>query len=238
MRNRGSARRYPRLSQFVSKLTDRIQQRGKKKQKAVDLAPNANPNEESVAILPDARGTSGPQGEMSIQSSKPTLLGLPAEIRNKIYRYALVEQAPIDITEHSCVEAALTRTSRQLRFETQPIYSKENQFKFYVVDCKPQVPRCWTEYWLWKAHGKPGFTVVLEISGGLNWTNLLGWLKACHAGKMFSFDLPTKISRASFDTKTAARTFQILREMEGLPWARIKAVVEVVEGIVADGRGT
>lgn len=53
---------------------------------------------------------------MAIQSR---LLALPAELRNRIYYFAVVEDHPIDVskTRGHIRESALLRTSQQLRNE-------------------------------------------------------------------------------------------------------------------------
>lgn len=62
---------------------------------------------------------------------------LPAELRNRIYHLALVEDEPIEVTDNFGLilkpyapshQPALTRTSRQIRSETLPIYYGENAF--------------------------------------------------------------------------------------------------------------
>lgn len=54
-------------------------------------------------------------------------LHLPAEIRNKIYRYLLVED-PSTGRIRSLAQPPLTRTNKQVRSEALPIYYGENKF--------------------------------------------------------------------------------------------------------------
>lgn len=67
------------------------------------------------------------------------LLGLPPELRNKIYRDAVVQNQPINITlegsphrGHFTITPPLTTVNRQLRHETRPIFLEENTFA--IVD--------------------------------------------------------------------------------------------------------
>ena len=73
--------------------------------------------------------------------SKASLLGLPAELRNQIYRNVLVERDPIEVDCyhwadpvhkpcHFTMTAPLTMVSRQLKQETQAIFLLENVFEF------------------------------------------------------------------------------------------------------------
>lgn len=63
------------------------------------------------------------------------LLGLPPELRNKIYRHAIMSQQPINVTlegsphhGHLTITPPLTIVNRQLRHETRPIFLEENTF--------------------------------------------------------------------------------------------------------------
>lgn len=67
------------------------------------------------------------------------LLGLPPELRNRIYRHAIVSQQPINVTlegsphrGHFTITPALTAINRQLRRETRAIFLEENTFA--IVD--------------------------------------------------------------------------------------------------------
>lgn len=67
------------------------------------------------------------------------ILGLPPELRNRIYRDAVVQNQPINVTlegsphrGHFTITPPLTTVSRQLRHETRPIFLEENTFA--IVD--------------------------------------------------------------------------------------------------------
>ena len=62
---------------------------------------------------------------------------LPAELRNRIYEFAVIESDPIDLIVCCCkhcphmaivVQPAVTRASRQLREESLPIFYGQNLF--------------------------------------------------------------------------------------------------------------
>ncbi|KAK5741908.1 hypothetical protein LTR17_003656 [Elasticomyces elasticus] len=62
--------------------------------------------------------------------AKPTLLGMPPEIRNRIYELSLVQDEPI--RSHwrvCCAGPALLRTNRQIGLEATGIYYGANTFE-------------------------------------------------------------------------------------------------------------
>ena len=62
----------------------------------------------------------------------PSLLSLPAELRNRIYEYALAEQRSIKITP-GLRTPALLRASSQLRREARPIWFEVNSFRLVSI---------------------------------------------------------------------------------------------------------
>ena len=67
------------------------------------------------------------------------LMELPAELRNYIYTFALVDEGPIVI--EPCIigpqrvhQPALTRAARQIRLETLPIFYGQNIFEFDIQE--------------------------------------------------------------------------------------------------------
>lgn len=86
-----------------------------------DEAPNQNARNASTA-----------------KPSRLAFLDLPAELRNKIYRYNMISNEPIKVqsarTWHDrhrfTILPALTFVSKQVRLETQRIFLEENEFIF------------------------------------------------------------------------------------------------------------
>ncbi|KAK3724007.1 hypothetical protein LTR37_001491 [Vermiconidia calcicola] len=61
----------------------------------------------------------------------PTLTNLPAELRNRIYTYALAEGRTYNM---KAVSPPLCRTSTSIRKDTIPIWRHHNTFVWYVKD--------------------------------------------------------------------------------------------------------
>jgi len=73
---------------------------------------------------------------VALRDGQSRLCSLPPELRNRIYRYALVTDDRINVQRHVNVPSppGLLQTSRQIRNETHAIYSIENSFHFIVFD--------------------------------------------------------------------------------------------------------
>ena len=65
---------------------------------------------------------------------QPPLLALLGELRNKIWRYALLEEERKTGPGDDGVQPGVLRTTRQLRAETAAIYCTENAFVFTIRD--------------------------------------------------------------------------------------------------------
>lgn len=76
--------------------------------------------------------------------STPTLLGLPGELRNEIYRLALIEDNFVYLNDHS-LQPGLLMTNRQIRKEAMPIF-QENKLGLVIYDLKPE-PH--SDHWCW-----------------------------------------------------------------------------------------
>ncbi|KXL44733.1 hypothetical protein M433DRAFT_270802 [Acidomyces richmondensis BFW] len=64
-----------------------------------------------------------------------SLLGLPGELRNKIYRHVLVSpRQPLRVKQQTCNQPALLQTCTQARYEALTIYYLENRFRLPCID--------------------------------------------------------------------------------------------------------
>ena len=67
------------------------------------------------------------------ESPKPSLFGIPGEIRNIIYRHVIAGDI-IHITYSPFPEPAILRTYRELRREVLDIYCLENKLIFHCTN--------------------------------------------------------------------------------------------------------
>lgn len=72
------------------------------------------------------------------------LLDLPGELRNRIYRAALLEDH-IDVENACFAEPGLLRTCKMIRHETGPIFYAENMFEIEVRDYDSAAIVKWTK---------------------------------------------------------------------------------------------
>ncbi|KAK5731994.1 hypothetical protein LTR17_010947 [Elasticomyces elasticus] len=120
-----------------------------------------------------------------------TLLTLPPEMRNRIYREVLVE-GDIYIYTHSRflpIEPALVRVCRQTRDEALAIYHKENVFVFDINENNARNLINWCKSALRRKDGE----IAFEVAHSQNWSNLAVWARAVFEGKC---DMP-ELSRGS-----------------------------------------
>lgn len=102
-----------------------------------------------------------------------SLLGLPAELRNQIWRLVLVRIADIDInTEQDTLQPSLLRVSRQIRSETRDIYCQENCIFLNVHNLK-FAPH--SSYWVWNLGGNRN--AFLSYHGWYSWKTLAAWAR-------------------------------------------------------------
>lgn len=96
------------------------------------------------------------------------LLGLPAELRNRLYRFALMEDGDVSINDQSIPEGlGLLITCRQIKQEALTICSRKfiqdrsSGIRFYLT---PEVV---------PLRASPPFTNRREVEESFNWSNLM-----------------------------------------------------------------
>ena len=127
------------------------------------------------------------QQELMLKSvADSPLFDLPPELRNKIYRYALVRNRELPITKSRGIpEAPLLSVSKLVRSETYELFYLENKFKCVVHNYDPTslmlLDRRWSA--LARIPGTTlGDTIDVDIHwrGKRNWKNLVTWLHFAH----------------------------------------------------------
>lgn len=137
-----------------------------------------------------------------------SLLTMPPEIRNEIYRLVLLEdQVTVNDTSHTT--PALLSTCRQLRKEASPIFQQENKF---VLDVDSFQMGLTLHHWL--RHGNPSAGFSFEFRGKMNWSNLKLWLQKYHKHEAYSGFLIH--DEADTRVKCVSHAFKIVDEMNGM----------------------
>ncbi|KAF2161602.1 hypothetical protein M409DRAFT_58992 [Zasmidium cellare ATCC 36951] len=170
----------------------------------------------------------------SQQSSR--LLALPGELKNRIYRLALLQpkDTPILITSTGYdLGGGLLQTSKQIRSEALKIFYYENQFKHTVqrLDVSPAIHFCRT---LAKVDlGPPSkqhrVSLLVEVFLTPHWPNLLEWLRLTHQGFM---SLPVEgmtpsAGNLAFEAekKVVASMFEAVKALKRQPWRLVREVL-------------
>lgn len=119
----------------------------------------------------DAPPTSAPA-----DPAKTSLLTLPPEMRNRIYRFALVETQEIFIkaSEKPPNHPPLICTCRQIWYECANIYYQENKFTFDIDNNDASRLFGWCTTSLTPLMPTAAFQTELSAK----WKNLLNWLQA------------------------------------------------------------
>jgi hypothetical protein len=124
------------------------------------------------------------QSSDTLTQSDSPLLNLPGELRNRIYRFAIISPLSIelDIGRWQNHQPALLRTCKQVRIEALRLFYIENKITTNIHDWDPVVKvRCSQ---LLASHKIKSHHLYHYFTGGPNWTNLLAWLKAVFEGKI------------------------------------------------------
>ncbi|KAK5127464.1 hypothetical protein LTR85_006803 [Meristemomyces frigidus] len=158
-------------------------------------------------------------------ASTHTLLTLPLEMRNRIYRFVLVEPQNIVIraNEKPPEEPALLATCRQVRQESLNIYWKENNFEIEVRDYLAAFYARWCTKSKDKSDSKYNCTHTFTLLGRINWWNLKAWLRACYNKECRGLDA----DNANEEMAVAAHLFDIVESMsEKCSWYQVAEVLK------------
>lgn len=158
------------------------------------------------------------------------LLGLPAEIRNEIYRLVLVEQHAVAISPRSPPPPGLLEVCYDIRDEAQAIYACENSFMVTMVNYEPFLMFEW--YAALRScctRKNVEVNLVLNTTGQPNWDNLLLWCHGVHEKSMPGIVWTT--SSADMTTTTISSMHRIAEEMVAVPWEQVEPVLEAFRNI-------
>lgn len=162
-------------------------------------------------------------------------LRLPGELRNMVYKHALVTDGKVNITrEHGIPEPALLSTCKKIRKEAIGIFYHDNTFQLTARSHHPAVNLMWTRKVrsLRRQGGSiPRFPSTQHV-GKRNWHNLKGMLREMHAGNIrFSWMLEPH-TRGSTDRLEYSRFLPFLESMvEAMyywSWQRAEGVIDTL----------
>lgn len=162
-----------------------------------------------------------------MDSSNCRLLSLPAEIRNTIYRYALVKaKILIQPQRPPPHQPSLLRVSRQLRRETIKIYYSEKLFKWHIRDFNSDIKRAWCP----ASESRRTANSVFSFVGRCDWNQLLKWLEAAYY-KQANVPSGQKPPHYTGNDAAAVQLFNAVRSMrneQGQSWEEVKANLELI----------
>ncbi|KAF7190922.1 hypothetical protein HII31_08081 [Pseudocercospora fuligena] len=196
------------------------------KRKAVSAA-DLPPSRRSKRLQEKMGDIDEVQAQQEDESPYPraSLLGLPAELLNRIYREVLVENFKIPILEMNKPQyPGLITVCRKTYQESRLIYLEENTFEIYCFDYKVPMPLNTSKHWI--LHSKATRFVVYQ--GSLNWTNLMTWVKLWYEDKALRAPEPI-LQGGRLMPRLAARVFSIAEAMGQVDWDTMERVLEEVK---------
>lgn len=162
------------------------------------------------------------------------LLSLPPELRNRIYRYAVLEHEDICLSASGPQQPALLRVCTQTRQEAINIYYTENCFRLSVQDYDGEALSQFCTNW--QAYFTPPADYVFETymlgirgivhTGKPSWPNLLRWLKACREAGAPRYCHGSETD--SNESKMVSAAFSVMDAMGDAPWTDVEKAIEFV----------
>ncbi|WPA97280.1 uncharacterized protein RHO25_001889 [Cercospora beticola] len=146
-----------------------------------DAEETANCRQSSVNLVDASSEVVEPAQEYSMG-----FLDLPADLRNIIYEYSLLQSDRIQITP-GLKQPALLATCRQIRSETRLMWFWRNKFTYTAVNCN--IRPLYAFHTLYGGPLPQEVRVIVDASGRLNWKALMEWCKLVFKHKRHCFRL-------------------------------------------------
>lgn len=170
---------------------------------------------------------------MDWEAPQPPLLQLPAELRNEIYKEALLSKSWIKITASGVPEPGLLRVCKQTRRECMQMFYNEGWFDIDIVDYDSSILVKWTKFYR-ELRRKYGVEVKLCGPFGWetwnpNWENLKLWLKRNHEHTVsMRFRRPSTGASfsSSLDGLVIGGMFQIVQAMMFNSWRDVERLLD------------
>lgn len=159
------------------------------------------------------------------RSSNP-LLGLPAELRNRIYRFALIKPKSIDIDKIKWPthQPALLKTCKQIRREALGLFYFENRFCARIDDWDPVVKDRFSRLMVTYNTKSPQLSHCFK--GDPSWPNLLKWLRAVYERRVGGISDCIGKER-TLERKLIGILFMTARKTRlTMPWSEVVTLLE------------
>ena len=150
------------------------------------------------------------------------LLSLPGELRNRIYRFAIVgtRTIEIDIARWSTHQPELLKTCKQVRQEALRLFYMENKISTNIHDWNPILKYHFQQLMI--AHDIRPLHLHHYFSGGPNWKNLMDWLRGVHEGRIGAISDAVGKQRG-IERKTVGIMFRVVRKATGVStWPQVE----------------
>ncbi|KAK3722638.1 hypothetical protein LTR37_002208 [Vermiconidia calcicola] len=163
-------------------------------------------------------------------AARPSLLGLPGELRNRIYRDALLtDDSDVIVDATGVPEPALLLTCKQIRAEGGQIYYSERAFSIHISDYDTAVAVKWTRrHRLIREDYKIDAKCRVVNTGYPHWVNLVSWLERLFNEEVFlrAFFPSQAPAGTSTGLLTIGAMFASVQAMRGQPWSRVKTLLD------------
>ncbi|KAK4613882.1 hypothetical protein CLAFUW4_09360 [Fulvia fulva] len=180
-----------------------------------------------------------------ITTARCHLLEMPPELRNRIYRFALVQHSQIFVCDDGydgLKTPALLRVCRQIRAEARSIYYIENKFSIEVPDPDPavalhfhqQAEGLWSNYEVGNNFAE-GFEYELRFWNCWSWKNS-GWSSTTRIRSPCSQTAAIGPRTIPLSGATV-RMFELVIEMQRCRWSTVSAALEVFKEALEDQAG-
>ncbi|EMC97487.1 hypothetical protein BAUCODRAFT_23771 [Baudoinia panamericana UAMH 10762] len=173
-----------------------------------------------------------------MSGQRASLLALAGELRNPIYRYVLVSNSKVQVTDEWPPQASLLKVSRTIRKEAMSIFLGENTFALDTPPYSSDGLLRWTN-WARRMHSKYQVRITGVGScdtdpGPDSWHNLLVWLKRFHERSVTHIlHEPSKRLEQRADQMLVGCMFAMVKRMRDKPWAIVKALLEEQHHVLA-----
>lgn len=163
-----------------------------------------------------------------VNSPKASILTIPAEIRNRIYRLALYKPGYILVNKNYKLPALL-QTTRKIRTEAKSIYFLEHNFRvdvtrFRMVNYAALLHTLGADPFYEKMCNGENLTLT-TFSEDVEWTALLAWCKAFYEGRMPQCRVVREDRRGCAE-KVASRAFRVVDKLRHkMSWDEVKDIL-------------